>query len=69
MLGKTIGRWWLIYEFGVDHMDDKEACIAAYQKHNAHIMATVNPERLLVWQAKDGWEPLCRCSALLPPLL
>lgn len=59
-LAQAIGKWWLLYEFGVDNMDDKEACIAAYLRHNEHIQATVPQERLLIWQAKDGWLPLCK---------
>jgi hypothetical protein len=34
-----------------------------YTKHNEHVISTVsivsNPEKLLVFNAKDGWEPLC----------
>ena len=31
-----------------------------YTKHNEHVIATVsNPENILVFNAKDGWEPLC----------
>ena len=57
---QAIGRWWLIWEFGDDTMSDKDACINAYLKHNAHIWATIPSDRLLEWEAKDGWEPLCR---------
>lgn len=57
---QAIGRWWLVWEFGNDTMSDKDACIKAYLQHNAHIRATIPPERLLEWEAKDGWEPLCR---------
>ena len=57
---QAIGRWWLVWEFGDDTMSDKEACIKAYLRHNERIKASVPPEQLLVWQAKDGWEPLCR---------
>jgi len=30
-----------------------------YRKHNAHVIATVPKENLLVWNLKEGWEPLC----------
>ena len=29
-------------------------------KHNAYVMATVPKENLLVWNLKEGWEPLCK---------
>ncbi len=69
LLAQAIGRWWLIWEFGDDTMSDKEACIQAYLKHNAHIRATIPPERLLEWEAKDGWEPLCRYFRVVLSLL
>ena len=30
------------------------------RKHNAYVMATVPKENLLVWNLKEGWEPLCK---------
>jgi hypothetical protein len=36
-----------------------ESMSAAMQRYNAEIQRTVAPERLLVWQPSDGWEPLC----------
>ena len=33
--------------------------IAAMERHNAEVKATIAPERLLVWSVTDGWEPLC----------
>ena len=31
-----------------------------YQKHNAHVQANVKKENLLVFNVKEGWEPLCK---------
>lgn len=39
---------------------DKDYAIGVYEKHNADVRATVAPSRLLDYQLKDGWEPLCR---------
>jgi hypothetical protein len=33
--------------------------IDAMIAHNEEVIATVPPERLLVWKPADGWEPLC----------
>ena len=38
---------------------DRDAVIAAYERHNAEVIATVPAERLLVYTAGDGWGPLC----------
>lgn len=40
-------------------LDDHDACIAAYEAHNARVRAEVPPARLLEWQPGDGWAPLC----------
>lgn len=34
--------------------------IAAYLRHNAKVKATITPERLLVFNPAEGWNPLCR---------
>jgi hypothetical protein len=41
-------------------LDDRAAMIAAYERHNDEVIAGVPADRLLVFEAKDGWEPLCR---------
>ena len=38
---------------------DKAASIAAYERHNAEVRASVPSDRLVDWQASDGWGPLC----------
>jgi hypothetical protein len=42
------------------HLDDREAAIAAYERHNADVRARAPKQRLLEWTAQDGWGPLCR---------
>ena len=37
---------------------DKEASIAAYNRHNAEVRASAPRERLVEWQPGDGWQPL-----------
>lgn len=37
----------------------REACIEAYERHNAEVRASVEPHRLVEWQPGDGWTPLC----------
>ena len=45
---------------GTKAWDDEATLLAAYERHNAEVRAGVAPERLLTWNAKEGWEPLCR---------
>ena len=47
--------------------DDGEAATAAFRDHVARVKATVPTERLLVWEAKEGWEPICQTLGLPVP--
>jgi hypothetical protein len=38
---------------------DKAHAIGVYHRYCAEVQATVPPERLLVYDLKQGWEPLC----------
>jgi hypothetical protein len=40
-------------------MEDREQAIARYHQHIAEVKAAVPPERLLVFSADQGWQPLC----------
>jgi hypothetical protein len=40
--------------------EDKEYAIEIYKRHNAEVKRTVPPDRLLIYEVKEGWEPLCR---------
>lgn len=48
-------------------LQDRDACIAAFDRHNQAVRRGIPPRRLLQWRAGDGWEPLCRALALPVP--
>jgi hypothetical protein len=48
-------------------IDDRPASIAAFERHNAEVRATVPAGRLLEWRAADGWAPLCAALELPVP--
>jgi hypothetical protein len=48
-------------------IDDRAAAIAAFERHNARVRASVPVHRLLEWRAADGWEPLCAALGLPVP--
>ncbi len=48
-------------------LTDREGCLAAYARHYARARAEAPPNRLVVWQASDGWEPLCRALGVPVP--
>jgi hypothetical protein len=52
--------------FGQD-WDVPEAAMATYDRYNADVRATCPPARLLDWNAKQGWAPLCERLGLPVP--
>ena len=40
-------------------VDDKAAGLAAYRRRGDQVRATIAPERLIVFDVAQGWEPLC----------
>jgi hypothetical protein len=48
-------------------LDDRDACIAAYERHNADVRARAPKDRLLEWTASDGWAPLCKALGVPVP--
>jgi hypothetical protein len=46
---------------------DREAAIAAFDRHNEEVRRTIAPERLLVFEARQGWDPLCAFLGVAAP--
>lgn len=44
--------------FGGRFLDKKHA-IGVFERHNEEVRRAVEPSRLLVYNVKEGWEPLC----------
>lgn len=40
-------------------LDDREIGLAAYRRRTEEVQAALPPERLLVFDVAEGWEPLC----------
>lgn len=47
--------------------EDKRHAIDVYERHNASVRATIELSRLLVFNVKEGWEPLCRFLGVAVP--
>ncbi|HKL62531.1 MAG TPA: sulfotransferase [Woeseiaceae bacterium] len=50
-----------------DLLEDDNACLEAYERHNAAVRAAVPPERLIDWPTGAGWEPLCQALGVAVP--
>ena len=45
----------------IEYIKSREAELRNfYLQHNQHVIDTVPSEDLLVWNVKEGWEPLCK---------
>lgn len=49
----------LIFEQTFGNRFDHDAVVAVKAAHEADVVASVPPEQLLVYDVRDGWEPLC----------
>lgn len=47
--------------------DNREHAIAIYNRNIEDVISTVSPDRLLVHNFEDGWEPLCQWLELPVP--
>jgi len=46
---------------------DRDASVAAFERHNARVRREVPRERLLEWRAREGWGPLAAALGLPAP--
>lgn len=42
-----------------DDLTDEDAVVAAYERHVATVRSSIPADRLLVFDVREGWEPLC----------
>jgi hypothetical protein len=49
----------VIYDPLGGRTQDHDALIGYYNAHNAQVRATIPPDRLLVYEVAEGWQPLC----------
>jgi hypothetical protein len=49
------------------HFEDRAYAIEVYKQHNDEVKRRVPPERLLVYEVKDGWGPLCEFLGVREP--
>jgi hypothetical protein len=42
------------------HLNDRAYMTDYFRRHTDEVLRTIPPERLLVYEAGQGWEPLCK---------
>ena len=55
---ETMSEWFLKSTFE-DHTD-RASAIVAYRRNNQMVREMVAPDRLLIFNVAEGWEPLCK---------
>jgi hypothetical protein len=48
-------------------LDNPQACMDAFERHNAEVRASVPAGRLFEWSPGDGWGPLCEMLGVSEP--
>ena len=48
-----------IWDMMGNRMHDRKHMVNFFNKHSSEIVNSIAPERLLVYQISEGWEPLC----------
>jgi Sulfotransferase domain len=43
-----------------NRFEDRAHAIEVFQRHNQEVRDSIDPARLLVFDVREGWEPLCR---------
>lgn len=56
---RTMTRQLILHNTFDGRLDEKAHAIAVYQRHIDKVKASLPPERLLVYQVSQGWQPLC----------
>jgi Sulfotransferase domain len=47
--------------------EDRRYAIGVFKRHNVEVKKRVPPERLLVYEVKEGWGPLCEFLGVAIP--
>lgn len=53
---------------GQEQWDDSAAMMAAYERHNAEVRKSIPAHRLLEWNPKEGWRPICQALGFPVPI-
>ncbi len=55
----NLGREMVVKGAFGGEIDDPEHAVKIFEQHTQTVIDTIDPDRLLVYQVKQGWQPLC----------
>ena len=50
-----------------DGIDDRDFMVAAFERHTAEVKRAIEADRLLLFEASQGWQPLCAFLGVAVP--
>lgn len=50
-----------------DRFDDRDHALEIFQRHQLQVAGAVAPQQLLIYDIRDGWEPLCEFLQVAAP--
>jgi hypothetical protein len=50
-----------------DQFEDKAHAIGVFERHTENVRANIDPARLLIYDVKEGWGPLCGFLGVAKP--
>src|SRR5208282_187709 len=59
-LQNEMGRKAILAETFDNRFEDKAHVIEVFKRHSQEVSDTIDPARLLVFDVREGWAPLCR---------
>lgn len=63
----SMGREILYKRMFGENFEDRAHVIDVFERHNQRILDSIPPERLLVFEARQGWAPLCEFLGVAVP--
>jgi hypothetical protein len=57
--GRNLGTELVVKAALQGELDDADHAVAMFDRHTAEVRATIDSERLLIFDVREGWEPLC----------
>ena len=54
-----MGHEAIVTQIFADRLSDREHATRVFRDHVAEVQATIPPDRLLTFEVRQGWEPLC----------
>ena len=56
---RNLGTELVVKSAFAGNIDDETHAIDIFRRHTEEVINTISPERLLIYEVREGWAPLC----------